>query len=310
MRSSSLVAGLVAMASTASAAIQGFNYGAFFMNQQPKSQVDFEYEFNRAKNLPGTSGWNSARLYTMVQWHTANDVVQAIPAAINTQTKLLLGLWVSGGDQAIENELIALRKAIDSYGESFTRLVVGISVGSEDLYRSINNEVGVDADTLVRYIRRTREFLAGTPLAGTPVGHVDTYNAFLDGRNRKVVDQLDWLGFDGYPYWEKEAANSIENARARFYDGLDKTVALANGRPVWVTETGWPVIGDTVNQAVASAANARTYWREVACSLISRGINVWWYMLQESQWGQANPDFGIYGPGDLGQMQPYFDLSC
>lgn len=65
MRSSALVAGLVAMASTASAAIQGFNYGAFFMNQQPKFQADFEYEFNRAKNLPGTSGWTSARLYTM-----------------------------------------------------------------------------------------------------------------------------------------------------------------------------------------------------------------------------------------------------
>ena len=48
----------------ANTGIHGFNYGAFFMNQQAKVQSDFTYEFNRAQNLPGTSGWNSARLYT------------------------------------------------------------------------------------------------------------------------------------------------------------------------------------------------------------------------------------------------------
>ncbi|KAI1076169.1 glycoside hydrolase family 17 protein [Whalleya microplaca] len=316
MRFTSSVIGLAATAGTAAAAsaansgIKGFNYGAFFLNQQALTQSDFAYEFNRAKNLPNTSGWNSARLYSMIQWGTASDVIQAIPAAIETQTTLLLGLWVSGGDQAITNEIAALQAAISQYGTSFTDLVEGISVGSEDLYRDASGEVGTNAQTLIDCINKVRSAIAGTGLANVPVGHVDTYDSFLNGSNAAVIQNVDWLGFDGYPYWELTKANSIGDAHERFYDGFNKTIALAGGKPVWVTETGWPVSGDQQNLAVASPENARIYWQDIACTLIASGINLWWYDLQESQYGQASPDFGIYGAGDLGSLSPSYDLSC
>jgi glucan endo-1,3-beta-D-glucosidase len=247
---------------------------------------------------------------SLVQWGTASDVIQAIPAAISTQTTLLLGLWVSGGDQAIVNELAALEAAISQYGTDFTDLVVGISVGSEDLYRDANNEVGTSAQTLLDCISRVRSTIAGTALEGTPVGHVDTYDSFLNATNTAVIEAIDWLGFDGYPYWELTKPNSIGDASTRFYDGLNKTLALAGDKPVYVTETGWPVTGDTQNLAVASADNARTYWQDIACTLISSGVNLWWYTLQESQYGTADPDFGIYPAGDLGTAEPYYELSC
>lgn len=303
--------GLLAAAGTTKAAIQGFNTGAFFLDQSAKQQADFAYEFNRAKNLPNTSGWTSARLYTMIQWGTQSDVISAIPAAIETGTTLLLGLWVSGSSSAIDNEIAALKSAISQYGTSFTSLVAGISVGSEDLYRAATpGEVGLEASVVIDYISRVRNAIAGTALGSVPVGHVDTYDSFLNSSNSAVVSAVDWLGFDGYPYWEATLPNSIGDAKDRFYDGLNKTIALAAGKPVYVTETGWPVSGDTVNQAVASAENARIYWQDVACTLISRGINVWWYILQESQWGTASPDFGLFPAGDLQQVSPYYDLSC
>ncbi|KAI1419536.1 GPI-anchored cell wall beta-1,3-endoglucanase EglC [Xylaria sp. FL1777] len=317
MRFPSVVLALAAAVGTADAApspantgLKGFNYGAFFLNQQAKVQADFAYEFNRAKTLPGTSGWTSARLYTMVQWGTQSNVIQAIPAAIDTSTKLLLGLWISGGTQALDNEITALKAAITQYGTAFTNLVIGISVGSEDLYRDGAGEVGTSPAYLVSSIQKVRSAIAGTALAGVPVGHVDTYDSFLNGSNAAVIPAIDFVGFDGYPYWETTQANSISNALARFNDGYDKTVQLAAGKPVWVTETGWPVTGKTSNQAVASAANARTYWQQVACSLVQRNINIFWYDLQESQYGTADPDFGIYGAGDLGQLQPRYSLGC
>ncbi|KAK8104445.1 glycoside hydrolase family 17 protein [Apiospora kogelbergensis] len=288
--------------------IKGFNYGAFFMNQQAKVQNDFAYEFNKAKNLPGTNGWSSARLYSMVQWNTANDVIQAIPAAIDTQTTLLLGMWISGGPQAIDNEIAALKKAIDQYGSRFTDLVVGLSVGSEDLYRQGAGEIGTTGDYLIQCINKVREAIRGTPLEGVQIGHVDTYDSFVG--QQAVIENIDWLGFDGYPFWEKNNPNSIDNAHARFYEGLDKTKALAMGKPVYVTETGWPVVGKQQGAAVASAENARRYWKDIACSLVASGVNLWWYDLQESQYGQAEPDFGIFPAGDLGQLQPSYDLSC
>ncbi|KAK8071759.1 glycoside hydrolase family 17 protein [Apiospora saccharicola] len=290
--------------------IKGFNYGAFFMNQQAKLQADFAYEFNRAKNLPGTSGWSSARLYSMVQWHTANDVIQAIPAAIDTQTTLLLGLWISGGPQAIDNEIAALKKAISQYGNKFTDLVVGLSVGSEDLYRQGSGEVGTTPEYLIECIAKVRDAIRGTPLEGTQIGHVDTYDSFANGNNRAVIDHIDWLGFDGYPFWEKNNPNSIENAHERFYEGFSKTKALAGSKPIYVTETGWPVVGKQQGAAVASAENARRYWKDIACSLVEAGVNLWWYDLQESQYGQAEPDFGIFPAGDLGQLQPSYELTC
>ncbi|KAI1387917.1 glycoside hydrolase family 17 protein [Hypoxylon trugodes] len=317
MRFSSALVGLAATASTATAAvsaansgIKGFNYGAFFLNQAAKQQADFEYEFNRAKTLSGTTGWTSARLYSMIQWGTASDVISAIPAAISTKTTLLLGLWVSGSDQAITNEIAALKAAISQYGSAFTDLVVGISVGSEDLYRDGSGEVGVGPQRLIDCISQVRSAISGTPLAGVPVGHVDTYDSFLNGTNRAVIDNIDWLGFDGYPYWEQSKPNSISDAPERFYDGFNKTKALAGDKPVYVTETGWPVSGKTVGAAVPSAENARIYWQDIACSLIASGVNLWWYDLQESQYGQASPDFGIFPAGDLNAVQQSYDLSC
>ncbi|KAI2624073.1 glycoside hydrolase family 17 protein [Xylaria nigripes] len=297
-------------ATPANTGIKGFNYGAFFLNQQAKVQADFAYEFNRAKSMPGTSGWTSARLYTMVQWGTASNVISAIPAAIDTNTKLLLGLWISGGPQAINNEITALKAAINQYGTKFTNLVVGISVGSEDLYRDASGEVGAPAPYLLDCISKVRSAIAGTPLAGAPIGHVDTYDSFFNGSNSAVIPALDWVGFDGYPYWETANANSINDATTRFYDGYQKTVNLARGKPVWVTETGWPVSGKTNNLAVANVANARSYWQQIACSLIQKGVNLFWYDLQESQWGIADPDFGIYGDGDLNTLQPRYSLTC
>jgi hypothetical protein len=53
-----------AAVSAANSGIKGFNYGAFFLDQQAKVQNDFEYEFKKAQNLANTTGWTSARLYT------------------------------------------------------------------------------------------------------------------------------------------------------------------------------------------------------------------------------------------------------
>lgn len=55
-------------ATAANAGIRGFNYGAFFLDYTAKKQADFEYEFERAQDLDGTSGWTSARLYTMSEF--------------------------------------------------------------------------------------------------------------------------------------------------------------------------------------------------------------------------------------------------
>lgn len=66
--STNVAAASSSAATSANSGIRGFNYGAFFMDYTAKKQADFEYEFERAQDLDGTSGWTSARLYTMSEF--------------------------------------------------------------------------------------------------------------------------------------------------------------------------------------------------------------------------------------------------
>jgi glucan endo-1,3-beta-D-glucosidase len=313
MRSSGLVA-LAGTISTAAAAYQGFNYGSTFTTGAAKEQSDFEAEFKNAQGLIGAPGvFNSARLYTTIQAGTSNTPISAIPAAISTKTSLLLGLWASAGEAAITNEIQALLSAIEQYGTDFTSLVAGISVGSEDLYRIsptgiLNKEnPGADPSTLVGYINQVREAIASTSLSSAPIGHVDTWTAWVNGSNQAVIDAADWIGVDAYPYFETTLANDITNNKALFNDALSQTKAAVGGKPVWITETGYPVSGSTAGQAVPSLENAKTYWDEVGCPLFG-SVNTWWYTMQDASPTTPNPSFGIVG-SDL-TTTPLYDLSC
>lgn len=316
MRVSSTVLAAAGLLSTANAALKGFNYGAFFNNNQAKQLVDFEYEFNAAKTLPGTNGWTSARLYTMIQHGTQNTVIEAIQAAINTKTTLLLGLWASAGQANMDNEIIALKTAIQQYGSAFTDLVVGISVGSEDLYRvtptGIENKSGPGAQPseLVKYIQQVRSAIAGTGLQGKPIGHVDTWTVYVNATNNPVIEAVDFIGMDAYPYFQTTMQNGIGSASTLFFDAYHATVNAAQGKPVWVTETGWPVTGQTLNQAQPSSENARIYWEDVTCQLVKDNVNLYYYTLQDVQYGNPVPSFGLKPAGDLQAVQPLFDLSC
>ena len=314
MRVSSTILATAGLLTSANAAIKGFNYGANFNNNQAKTRVDFEYEFNAAKQLPGTSGWNSARLYTMIQHGTQTTVIEAIQAAINTKTNLLLGMWASAGQANFNNEITALKAAIAQYGTAFTDLVEGISVGSEDLYRitptGIENKSGAGAQPqeLVNYIKQTRAAIKGTPLEGKPIGHVDTWTVYVNATNNPVIDAVDFIGMDAYPYFQTTMNNNVGSGSQLFFDAYHQV--QAKGKPVWVTETGWPVSGETLNQGVPSAANARIYWEDVTCQLIKDNVNLWYYILQDVQYGNPVPSFGIKPAGDLMQVKPLFDLSC
>ena len=314
MRSSSLI-GLATTLSTVSAAIKGFNYGAAFTDGRIKQQNDFELAFNEANTLAGAPGYNSARLFTTIQGGTVDTPISAIPAALSTDTTLLMGLWCSAGEDVFNNELSALVNAINQYGQPLVDKMDGISVGSEDLYRispmGIQNgeNPGAGPEVISGYVDRVRSALSGTIASNVPIGHVDTWTAWVDASNQAVIDSCDFIGMDAYPYFQYEMANSIENSRSLFFDAYQATVDAAGDKPVWITETGWPVGGDTLNLAVPGLDNAETYWKEVQCAVVESDVNTWWYILND---GPSSPSFSVLGGQQAGPFDdsPLYDLSC
>lgn len=313
MLASKLLTLAASVASASAQAYQGFNYGSVFTDNSPITQTDYENEFNTAKQLVGTSGFASARIYTMIQAGTSNAPTEAIPAAIATKTSLLLGLFLSADQSAFNNELAALRSALATYGQSFADLIAGISVGSEDLYRisptGIENHSnpGLGPAEVANYILQVRNLIVGTAASGKPVGHVDTWTAWVNGSNAAVINAVDFLGMDAYPYFQNTMSNAIESGNTLFFDAYHATVGAAGGKPVWVTETGWPVSGPTENLAVASTTNAKVYWDQVGCSLFGR-TNTWWYTLQDAYPTTPSPSFGVVGT--TLSTTPLYDLSC
>lgn len=225
----------------------------------------------------------------------------------------MLGLWASGGDGPFNDQIAALKNTIDQYCDNLGPLVAGISVGSEDLYRispigqAASPDPGASPTTLAKYIQQVRDTIKGSCLEKAPIGHVDTWTVYVNATNKPLIDAVDWLGMDAYPYFEKTKPNGLENAVKLFQSALDQTKAAAGGKPVWITETGWPDSGDKSGDAVPSIENAQTYWQEVGCPMFGN-TNVWWFTLQDGAPTTPNPSFGLVG-SQL-STKPIYDLSC
>lgn len=285
---SSLVLALAASAlSGADAYYKGFNIGANLASGACRSEADWEFAFNKIAGFPGN--FRNVRLYASSD---CNTLVNAVPAAIRTGTTLLVGVWTQN-DAHFEAEKQALLQAIQQHGSDW---ILSVSVGSEDLYRE-----ETDASTLAAQINDVRGMLWGLGASGISVGHVDTWTAWVDPANKAVIDAVDWLGNDAYPYWE---GVSIENGASSnaYWAAVEKVRAVSQGKEVWTTETGHPITGDTVGNSVPSIDNLQTFWWQVSCSSFS-SLNYFFYDLDDFT---ASPSFAVVDH----DYNPLIDFSC
>ena len=289
----------------------GFNYAATL-----NKDSTFASQFSSAASLSGTNGaFKSARLYTMINTTTGGPI-SAIEDAITTNTTLLLGLFASQGDTNFTKETSALDTAISTYGAKFTDLIYGISVGSEDLYRTSDNGadgIGDSVANIQKYIGWTRQVLAKHSLR-KPVGHVDTWEIWLDPKyGQRLLPNVDFVGMDNYPFWEYVSEDQSTSNMTGTYE---QVVAGVKGKPVWITETGWPVNApaNSTDSAKPGLSEASQYWQSVGCGWAFGKINTWWYIYNDLQAVSAAtakpkpPSFGVAAsPSDTCGL---FDLAC
>ncbi|KAM3066918.1 hypothetical protein ACMFMG_007064 [Clarireedia jacksonii] len=300
MKTTSLALALAATVTGANANWKGFNVQATLANGQCKTQADWENDFRLIKSFPGN--FNTIRVYASSD---CNTLVNVVPAAIDSGMKVLAGVWTED-DAHFNAEKQALLTATQTHGFGW---LAAVSVGSEDLYRKDTN-----ADKLAQQIYDVRGMLSTVSGYSTAikVGHVDTWTMWVDGANTAVIKACDFVGLDGYPYFQSTMQNDIGVAYNLFWQSVDQVRSTVQNVPlalypdsraeVWVTESGWPSAGPQSGNAVASVANAQTYWKQVACEAFKEA-NTWWYSLQDYN---ASPNFGVVDAnGNL-----IYDLSC
>lgn len=276
-----------AITTTTHAFFSGFNIGANLASGACRAESDWELAFDKIASFPGN--FRNVRLFASSD---CNALANAVPAAIKTGTKLLVGVWTED-DSHFDAEKQALMQAVQQHGKDW---ILAVSVGSEDLYRQ-----EASPDVMAQKIYDVRGLLGSIGAGDKRVGHVDTWTAWVDPANQAVINAVDWLGNDAYAYWE---GASIDNGAANgaYWAAMNQVRAVSQGKDVWLTETGWPVTGPPVGNAVPSVGALQTFWWQVACTSVKE-MNFFWYDLDDFS---ASPQFAIVGS----DYNPLIDMTC
>jgi len=188
----------------------------------------------------------------------------------------LVGAWLSDDKDDNEKEiegLIALAKA----GH-----VDVAAVGNEVLYRN-----DLTLDELMVYIKRVKDALAGLDI---PVGYVDAYYEF--SRHPELVENTDVVLANLYPYWE---GCPIEYALGHMQAMYGQVVDAAQGKPIIVTETGWPSKGGSLRGAEAGEALAMKYFIDAINWAKTNNIPIYYFSSFDESWKIGDEgDVGAY----------------
>jgi len=266
----------------------GFDYGAFWgqRHEAPKTYDDFFQGFSLAQNLTSPIKFDSARLFTC-KVHGGSRPTDAFDAAVVTRTSLLLGFWISGGvlETVIQSEMSALAQGFEKHGQALADLVIGLSVGSEDIYRFSQHDPtkpGLSEAEVIRAIKIVKENIQASPFAkymkNKPIGHVDTAQF-------AIVDGAEFYGMTAHPHWHND---TIAMGRKSFTETLEGVKQRAGNTSVIIGEMGWSFEGAQREQAVASVDNMQAFWTEMGCLVVGKHTTFWFELVRDAELDQPD----------------------
>ena len=193
--------------------------------------------------------------------------------------KTMVGAWIGSDKEQNEKEINAL---IDLAKSGYVDVA---AVGNEVLLRG-----ELSKTALIGYIKRVKE-----ALPNIQVGCVDTYYQFAE--HADLVDACDVILANCYPFWEGYDINEASIHLQKMYA---VTQGIAQGKPVFITETGWPDKGDATGGAKPSPKNAMQYFMNVNNWSQKHGIDLFYFSSFDEPWK-------IHHEGDVGQRWGLWD---
>lgn len=215
-----------------------------------------------------------------VRSFSCTDGNELIPAIAHKHgLKTMVGAWIGEDREHNEKEISALIKMAKAGDVDIA------AVGNEVLLRDELAE-----DELLEYIRRVKE-----ALPGIPVGCVDAYYQFYE--HPKLVEACDVILTNCYPFWE---GSDIENSTLYLQHMYEVTQEAAKGKPVIITETGWPSCGENTEKAVPSSENAMKYLINVNNWTKGQNVDLFYFSSFDESWK-------VHQEGDVGQRWGIWD---
>jgi exo-beta-1,3-glucanase (GH17 family)/cellulose synthase/poly-beta-1,6-N-acetylglucosamine synthase-like glycosyltransferase len=125
------------------------------------------------------------------------------------------------------------------------RNVNRVIVGNETIYRG-----NLTAEELIPYIREVRKHVH------VPVSTAESKSVWLE--HKELVAEVDFIAVQLLPYWENIALDDTMNFGLAVIDELHKAYP---GKPILISEVGWPSSGRTRVHAEANPVNEAIFLR-------------------------------------------------
>lgn len=247
--------------------VHGFCFSLYEEGQKPGDIIPEAQIRRRMEVLKPHTSW--IRSFSCIE---GNEAIPRIAKEMGIKT--LVGAWLGTdkekNQQEIDN-LIALARegAVDI-----------AAVGNEVLYRNDLSE-----DELLSFIHHVKK-----EIPGVPVGYVDAYYEFV--RKPHISDACDVILSNCYPFWE---GTEFQYSLGHMQHMFQLAKAAAKGKPVIITETGWPSQGATFGAAAPSHKNAMKYFINTQLWAIDENIDVFYFSSFDESWKiGAEGDVGAY----------------
>jgi glucan 1,3-beta-glucosidase len=240
--------------------VHGFCFSLYEEGQKPGDIISEDQIRRRLLILKPYTTW--IRSFSCTE---GNEIIPKIARELGMKT--LVGAWLGSDKDKNQEELDNLIElARDGYVDI-------AAVGNEVLYRKDLSE-----DELLEHITYVKQ-----AIPDVPVGYVDAYYEFVI--RTRVTELCDIILCNCYPYWEGTAFDySFEHMRHMF----ELAKQAANGKPVLITETGWPSQGEGLGDAKPSHNNALKYFINTQLWSKDDEIGVFYFASFDESWKKDN----------------------
>ena len=215
--------------------VTGFAFSPYHAGQDPR-----EFIYPSLEQIDDDLSILAGKV-TAVRTYSIEGPLAEIPRlARKHNINVCLGAYLSYNEERNAEEFPRFLEIAKS-----NRNVVRAMVGNETQYQGI-----LDYDDLISYLDQARLAL------GVPVSTAEP--AGIWHKNPELVEHVDFIAMQILPYWQGlEVHEAVEFVFSEL-QGLQKAYP---GKPVIISEVGWPSRGRDQGAAVASVSNEATFLR-------------------------------------------------
>ncbi|KAL5498324.1 hypothetical protein ACEPAH_2466 [Sanghuangporus vaninii] len=179
--------------------------------------------------------------------------------------------------------------------------VLAVAMGDEPLY---DWDFG-SPENLATYIRKMKSDFANAGHPDIPVSISDmAYGWQSAGDISNVADAVDFFMINNFPYfaWDAQGGGS-ETSWKDFTGDISYFESIANGKPLLVTQTGWPSNEDEFtpnsNSIVVNLGSEEGYWNllDNHCEDFFKAKNIGWMW---RSWDESIAGWGVTSNVNLG----------